>query len=42
MSWLPLKELKETNAVETAQYTVDNRIDEEPAFDCWVRYVLKR
>jgi hypothetical protein len=41
-SWLPLKELKETNTIETAQYAVDNRIDEEPAFDWWTRDVLKR
>lgn len=41
-SWLPLKELKETNTIETAQYAVDNRIYEEPAFDWWTRDVLKR
>jgi hypothetical protein len=41
-SWLPLKEIKETNTVETTQYSVDNRIDEEPAFDWWARDVLKR
>ncbi len=41
-SWIPLKELKETNAVEVAQYAVANRIDEEPAFDWWVRHLLKK
>ena len=41
-SWLPLKELKETNTVDTARYADDNRIDDEPAFDWWVRDVLKR
>lgn len=32
-SWLTLKELKNSNAVEVAQYAIDNRIDSEPAFD---------
>ena len=41
-SWLPLRELKETNAVEVAQYAVDNRIDEEPAFDWWAKQILKK
>lgn len=41
-SWLPLKEVKETNPVEVAEYATVNRIDEQPAFDWWVRDVLKR
>ena len=41
-SWLTLKELKETNAVEVAQYAVNNKIDHEPAFDWWVRDVVRR
>jgi hypothetical protein len=41
-SWLPLKEVKETNSVEVANYAVDNQIDTEPAFDWWVRDLLKR
>lgn len=41
-SWLPLRELKETNAVEVAQYAIDNRLEDEPAFDWWVRQVLKK
>lgn len=40
-SWLPLKQLKEMNAVETAQYARDNRIIKEPAFDWWAAHVLK-
>jgi hypothetical protein len=35
-SWLPLKDLKETNAVEVALYADENQIDAEPAFDWWV------
>ncbi|MGH7954509.1 MAG: reverse transcriptase domain-containing protein, partial [Gloeomargaritales cyanobacterium] len=41
-SWLPLKQLKETNPVDVAEYAVANRIDDEPAFDWWVRIILKR
>ena len=25
-----------------AQFAVENRISEEPAFSCWVKYVLKK
>jgi hypothetical protein len=41
-SWLPLKELKETNSVDVADYAIMNRIDDEPAFDWWVHDILKR
>ena len=41
-SWLPLKELKESNPVETAEYAVANKIDQEPAFVWWVKDVLRR
>ncbi|MGH3054925.1 MAG: hypothetical protein ACRDL7_08110, partial [Gaiellaceae bacterium] len=41
-SWLSLKQLKETNPVKVAQYAVNNCIDAEPAFDWWVRELLKR
>eukprot|EP00934_Nitzschia_sp_Nitz4_P001469 Nitzschia sp. Nitz4//scaffold498_size9664//494//4337//NITZ4_009088-RA/size9664-snap-gene-0.10-mRNA-1//-1//CDS//3329553087//1469//frame0 len=42
-SWLPLKELKETNPVDVAMYyAVANRIDDEPAFSWWVKHVLKK
>jgi hypothetical protein len=41
-SWLPLKELKETNAVEVAQYAKGNRLIEEPAFEWRAPHVLKK
>jgi len=41
-SWLSLKDLKNSNSVDVAQYAKDNRIDQEPAFDWWVHDVLKR
>ena len=33
MSWLPLSMLKKDNPLEVAQYAIQNRIDDEPAFD---------
>ena len=41
-SFVPLKEAKEANPVEVAEYAVQNQIDEEPAFDWWVRGILKK
>ena len=41
-SWLILRDLKNSNPIEVAQYAKANRIDLEPAFDWWVNDVLKR
>jgi hypothetical protein len=42
-SWLPLKQLKETNPVEVAEYAkANNKIDNEPAFEWWVSTVLRQ
>ena len=41
-SWLPLKDVKEGNPVELAEYAALNNIHEEPAFKWWVPYVLRR
>ena len=40
-SWEPLKDLKESNPIEVAQYAVMNQISDEPAFAWWVEEVLK-
>jgi hypothetical protein len=40
-SWEHLKDIKESNPIEAAKYTVSNRIAEEPAFKWWVSNVLK-
>jgi len=40
--WVPLKDLKESNPVELAEYAVANKLVEEPAFAWWVRSVLRR
>jgi hypothetical protein len=42
MSWVPLKDLKESNPIEVAEYAVANKISEEPAFAWWTRHVLKK
>ena len=41
-SWIPLKELKESNPVEIAEYAVANGIQDESAFVWWVPYTLKK
>ena len=41
MSWVDLKDLKESNPLELAEYAVANRIDDEPAFNWWVKSALK-
>jgi hypothetical protein len=41
-AWIPMKELKETNSVEVAEYARDNQIIEEPAFSWWAPHYLKK
>ncbi|KAL7551327.1 hypothetical protein ACHAWF_014513 [Thalassiosira exigua] len=41
-TWVDLKEAKETNPTELAEYAVANQINEEPAFVWWVPYALKK
>ena len=41
-SWETLKDLKDSNPIETAEYAVANQIDQEPAFNWWVPYTLKK
>jgi hypothetical protein len=40
--WIPLKELKESNPVDVAEYAVARGIADEPAFRWWVPYTLKK
>jgi hypothetical protein len=39
-TWVPLKDLKDTNPVELAEYAMTNGIDDEPAFLWWVPKVI--
>ena len=40
--WLKLKDLKESNPLEVAQYAQDNQLIDEPAFRWWVPFTLKK
>ena len=39
-TWVKLKDVKDSNPVQLAEYAVHMRIAEEPAFMWWVPYVL--
>ena len=41
-SWLPLCEVKNSNPVKVAEYTVAPKIDGEPAFKWWVSKTLRK
>jgi hypothetical protein len=41
-SWEKLKDLKEANPIETVEYAVSKGISEEPAFNWWAPYTLKK
>ncbi len=41
-AWLPLKDVKESNPIELAEYAIINRIDDEPAFKWWVSLVIRK
>ena len=41
-SWVPLKDIKESNPVQVAEYAVANKILEEPAFAWWAQQVLRK
>ena len=40
--WLDLKDLKDSNPIELAEYAIANKISQEPAFAWWVPYDLKK
>jgi Reverse transcriptase (RNA-dependent DNA polymerase) len=41
-SWVPLKDLKESNPLEVADYAVNMKLVLEPAFAWWVPYTIKK
>ena len=41
-TWVALKDLKELYPVQLAEYAVQSRLAEEPAFAWWVPYTLKK
>ena len=40
--WLTLRDLKDSNPVQLAEYAMSNNLVEEPAFQWWVPYVIKK
>ena len=40
--WLPLRDVKDSNPVELAEYAIASRIDQEPAFKWWVPLVMRK
>ena len=40
--WIPLKEMKQSYPLETAEFAVAQRIDKLPAFAWWVKHTLKK
>lgn len=41
-SWVPLKDIKDTNPVKVAEYVIANKIEQEPAFSWWVSFVMQK
>ena len=41
-SWEKLSNLKESHPVQTAEFAIIKGIDHEPAFNWWVKHVLKK
>jgi hypothetical protein len=41
-TWIPLKDLKESNPVDVAEYAKARGIETEPAFAWWVPYTLRK
>ena len=42
MRWISLKDLKESNPVDVAEFAVARGIDDEPAFKWWIPYTLRK
>ena len=40
--WIKMKDLKYSYPLQLADYSVANKLHEEPAFDWWVPYTLKK
>jgi hypothetical protein len=41
-TWVPLKDLKESNPLEDAQHAIDNKIESEPACAWWVKDMIRQ
>jgi hypothetical protein len=41
-SWIPLKIIKESNPIETAEYAISRNIHKQPAFAWWVSHTIHK
>ena len=41
-SWIPLKDMKNSNPVEVAEFAAAKNLIDEPAFSWWVPYILRK
>ena len=41
-TWIALKDLKASYPLELAEYAVNNKIQEKPAFAWWIPYTIKK
>ena len=41
-TWNKLKDIKDSYPVQLAEYAVENRLSEEPAFVWWVKFILPK
>ena len=41
-SWIPLKDIKESNAAKVVEYAIQEGIEKEPAFTWWMKTALKQ
>ena len=39
---MPLKDIKESNPIEVAEFAVAKGIDKEPAFAWWIPYTIRK
>jgi hypothetical protein len=40
--WVKLKDVKDSNPIELAEYAIANQLQEEPAFKWWAEKALRR
>ena len=41
-TWVPLKDLKKSNPIEVAEFAISRKLENKPAFRCWVSKVLEK
>ena len=40
--WIALKDTKDSNPIEVAQYELNKKLSDEPAFDWWINTIRKQ